>query len=177
MRDGKVIDTSLFLRASGYHAMSRSLGLPKKYSAPIRRQTKNKRQGICMKATTILALCVRILIACCTRTFFQPDEYLQSLEPAHALVFGYGHLTWEWLTTRPIRSVIYPALNVPVYWVLKVTGVDNVCPSLIVRVSWSIACQQSHQPLTNPCRSLAPNCCTVHLLPRQMCGLASSQQS
>lgn len=88
----------------------------------------------CMKRTTIIALSVRIAIALFTRTFFQPDEYYQALEPAHALVFGYGHLTWEWLTPQPIRSVVYPALNVPIYWLLKVTRLHMVWPSLVVRM-------------------------------------------
>ncbi|KAA1469323.1 glycosyltransferase family 22 protein [Dentipellis sp. KUC8613] len=73
----------------------------------------------------IIAVVLRVLIAVCTRTFFQPDEYFQALEPAHAIVFGYGHLTWEWLSERPIRSIVYPALNVPVYWVLKVLHLDD----------------------------------------------------
>jgi phosphatidylinositol glycan class B len=85
-----------------------------------------------MQWTTILALCVRVLVALFTRTFFQPDEYLQSLEPAHVTVFGYGHLTWEWLAIRPIRGAVYPALNVPVYWALKATGLDRSWPSLLV---------------------------------------------
>ncbi|RDB21083.1 GPI mannosyltransferase 3 [Hypsizygus marmoreus] len=71
---------------------------------------------------TRLALTVRTLIALSTRTFFQPDEYFQSLEPAHHVVFGYGHLTWEWLAPKPIRSILYPALNVPIYWTLKYSG-------------------------------------------------------
>lgn len=45
--------------------------------------------------TAALALAVRVLIAVLTRSFFQPDEYFQSLEVAHHLVFGYGALTWE----------------------------------------------------------------------------------
>ncbi|KJA24997.1 glycosyltransferase family 22 protein [Hypholoma sublateritium FD-334 SS-4] len=75
------------------------------------------------------------------RTFFQPDEYFQSLEPAHKLVFGYGHLTWEWMISQPIRSIIYPALNVPIYYFLKVTGLSElgqlgdllllVCPQIL----------------------------------------------
>jgi phosphatidylinositol glycan class B len=85
-----------------------------------------------MQDTTILAPLVRIVIALSTRTFFQPDEYFQSLEPAHFLVFGYGYLTWEWLSPQPIRSVIYPALNVPIYWLLKVTGLDS---------SWLLVCK------------------------------------
>ena len=72
-----------------------------------------------------LALFVRIAIALGTWTFFQPDEYYQSLEVAHHLVFGYGQLTWEWLAPKPIRSIIYPALNVPVYWLLKVLALDG----------------------------------------------------
>ena len=38
----------------------------------------------------------RVVNAVCVRTFFSADEYWQSLEVAHKLVFGYGHLTWEW---------------------------------------------------------------------------------
>lgn len=30
------------------------------------------------------------------KTFFQPDEFYQSLEPAHRLVWGTGYETWEW---------------------------------------------------------------------------------
>ena len=78
-----------------------------------------------MPSWTYYALIIRVLVALCTRTFFQPDEYFQSLEPAHHLVFGYGHLTWEWLSPRPIRSIIYPALNVPIYWLLKITGLSE----------------------------------------------------
>jgi len=78
-----------------------------------------------MTSTALLALFVRILIALCTRTFFQPDEYFQSLEPAHNFIFGYGHLTWEWQTAYPIRSMLYPSLNIPLYWLLKVSGLDG----------------------------------------------------
>ncbi|TIA90827.1 hypothetical protein E3P99_01412 [Wallemia hederae] len=37
-----------------------------------------------------------------------PDEYLQSLEVAHRMWYGYGELTWEWQTG--IRSVVYPGI-------------------------------------------------------------------
>ncbi|KAF9500533.1 glycosyltransferase family 22 protein [Pleurotus eryngii] len=78
-----------------------------------------------MNNQVLLALGVRISIAVFTRTFFQPDEYFQALEPAHALVFGYGHVTWEWLTDRPIRSIIYPSLNAPLFWLVKVLHLDD----------------------------------------------------
>ena len=73
----------------------------------------------------VLAIAVRVSIALITRTFFQPDEYFQALEPAHFLVFGYGDLTWEWTSKPPIRSILYPALNVPIYWVLKIFSFDQ----------------------------------------------------
>ena len=83
------------------------------------------------KWVVLTALCVRISIALFTTTFFQPDEYFQSLEVAHHLVFGYGRLTWEWLAEKPIRSILYPALNLPIYWVLKVLTLDGT--DLLVR--------------------------------------------
>lgn len=87
-----------------------------------------------------VSLGIRIGIAVLTRTVFQPDEYFQSLEPAFRVVFGHGHLTWEWLSQNPIRSIIYPALNIPVYWLLKATGLAHtgwVGDWLLVGVSFS----------------------------------------
>ncbi|KAF9448878.1 glycosyltransferase family 22 protein [Macrolepiota fuliginosa MF-IS2] len=74
------------------------------------------------RRVTSTSLAVRTTIALFTWTVFQPDEYFQSLEPAFHCVFGYGHLTWEWLSEAPIRSIIYPALNIPIYWFLEFTG-------------------------------------------------------
>ena len=84
-----------------------------------------------MQYTTPIAILTRVAIALATRTFFQPDEYFQALEPAHFIVFGYGDLTWEWSSNPPIRSILYPALNIPVYWLLKVFHLDGT--SLLVR--------------------------------------------
>lgn len=72
-----------------------------------------------------ISVVLRVLMALNTRTFFQPDEFFQSLEVAHHTVFGYGHLTWEWLAPIPIRSVFFPSLWVPVYWLLRITGLHN----------------------------------------------------
>lgn len=87
-----------------------------------------------------VSLGIRIGIAVLTRTVFQPDEYFQSLEPAFRVVFGHGHLTWEWLSQNPIRSIIYPALNIPVYWLLKATGLAHtgwLGDWLLVSISFS----------------------------------------
>jgi phosphatidylinositol glycan class B len=79
---------------------------------------------------TIAPFIIRPLLAVLTQTFFQPDEYFQALEPAHHAVFGYGHLTWEWIAEPPLRSLAYPALWIAVYYVLEITGLDST--SLLV---------------------------------------------
>ncbi|KAF9227834.1 hypothetical protein BS17DRAFT_693434 [Gyrodon lividus] len=79
----------------------------------------------------LLSIFLRVLIAILTQSYFQPDEYFQALEPAHVYVFGYGYLTWEWISPEPLRSMLYPAVNIPMYWLLKVSGLE-VYPSLVV---------------------------------------------
>ncbi|KAG5440764.1 hypothetical protein PCK2_000200, partial [Pneumocystis canis] len=54
-----------------------------------------------------ILLQLRFFVALTSKTFFQPDEYWQSLEPAHQFVYGYGYLTWEW--RKGIRDVAHPA--------------------------------------------------------------------
>lgn len=80
-----------------------------------------------MRASRVafIAATIRILQALLTRTFFQPDEYFQSLEVAHRAVFGYGQLTWEWSIDQPIRSILFPSIWIPVYWVLYITGLHE----------------------------------------------------
>ena len=78
-----------------------------------------------MKRKHIIGIFIyRIGLALLTRSIFQPDEFFQSLEVAHNIVFGYGKLTWEWQPSVAIRSIVYPALYVPAYWILRVTGSD-----------------------------------------------------
>lgn len=79
-----------------------------------------------------LALALRVAIALSTQGFFQPDEFFQALEPAHHYVFGYGHLTWEWVSPAPLRSIIYPALNIPPFWLIKTLGLDARYPELLI---------------------------------------------
>jgi phosphatidylinositol glycan class B len=95
-----------------------------------------------MQYSTVLALVIRVTIALATRTFFQPDEYFQALEPAHYLVFGYGDLTWEWTSKPPIRTILYPALNIPIYWLLKIFSLDGT--SLLVRWSFLVLTRSIH---------------------------------
>jgi Alg9-like mannosyltransferase family len=72
----------------------------------------------------------RIFNALTITTFFQPDEYYQSLEPAWRAVFGYGELTWEW--REGIRGFLYPSLFASLWWILKTVGIQN--PHILVRI-------------------------------------------
>ncbi|KAL2160559.1 hypothetical protein VTH06DRAFT_1247 [Thermothelomyces fergusii] len=58
-----------------------------------------------------LLLLFRFINALCVRTFFQPDEYFQALEPAWRVAFGADSgawLTWEW--QNQLRSSLHPAI-------------------------------------------------------------------
>lgn len=58
-----------------------------------------------------LLLVFRFLNAIILRTFFQPDEYFQALEPAWNIAFGDksgAWLTWEW--QYQLRSSLHPAI-------------------------------------------------------------------
>ncbi|KAK7207622.1 Alg9-like mannosyltransferase family-domain-containing protein [Myxozyma melibiosi] len=60
-------------------------------------------------------LAFRIVNALITTTYFQPDEFWQSLEPAHLAVFRYGYLTWEWRSA--LRSFAHPLIFTVIYQV------------------------------------------------------------
>ncbi|CAD7082375.1 unnamed protein product [Hermetia illucens] len=72
----------------------------------------------------LVFLVVRLLSVFLVTTFFVPDEYWQSLEVAHKLVFGYGFMTWEWASR--IRSYLYPLVFAGFYKVLALLGYDTV---------------------------------------------------
>ena len=72
---------------------------------------------------------IRLGLGLAVRSYFSPDEYWQSLEVAHNLVFGYGHLTWEWQDSK-LRSIIHPLMFPWIYYLLKITGLDS---------SWAVA--------------------------------------
>ncbi|KAL4893864.1 Alg9-like mannosyltransferase family-domain-containing protein [Aspergillus ambiguus] len=64
----------------------------------------------------LLLLALRLLNALSLHTFFQPDEFFQSLEPAYQLAFGDNQgawITWEW--RHHLRSSLHPLLFSGVY--------------------------------------------------------------
>jgi Alg9-like mannosyltransferase family len=75
------------------------------------------------KRIFLALVCVRIFNALTIRTFFQPDEYYQALEPAWKLVFGYGEVTWEW--TEAIRSFVFPGLFALIWSAAKALGIQD----------------------------------------------------
>ena len=53
---------------------------------------------------------------------FLIDETWQSVEIAHNLVFGHGHLTWEWV--EGLRSYLHPCFFAIIFYILKWTALD-----------------------------------------------------
>lgn len=80
-----------------------------------------------------LALVVlRLANAFLIRTFFQPDEFFQSLEPAHALVYGYGYLTWEW--REALRSALHPLVYAGAYKLALAVLPENLAVAVAPKV-------------------------------------------
>ena len=68
---------------------------------------------------------LRLLQGLLVRGVFSPDEYWQSLEVAHRVVFGYGYLTWEWWDAYRLRSIVHPGIFVCLYQALQLLGLDS----------------------------------------------------
>ncbi|KAF3386869.1 GPI mannosyltransferase 3 [Penicillium rolfsii] len=64
----------------------------------------------------LFLVALRLLNALAVRTFFQPDEFFQSLEPAWQIAFGKGQgawVTWEW--HHQLRSSLHPLFFAAIY--------------------------------------------------------------
>ncbi|XP_012947012.1 GPI mannosyltransferase 3 [Aplysia californica] len=66
---------------------------------------------------------IRCANALLIQTQFVPDEYWQSLEVAHKMVFGYGYMTWEW--REGLRGYSYPLVFATLYKILYFLGIDS----------------------------------------------------
>ncbi len=84
-----------------------------------------------MKRMWLLLWLYRYINALLIRTYFEPDEYWQSLEVAHQVVFGYGWLTWEWRSISAIRSFLYPLQFVGLFKLLQLLGWDRSDKAII----------------------------------------------
>ncbi|KAG8345993.1 putative Alg9 like mannosyltransferase family [Trypanosoma vivax] len=82
------------------------------------------RQQPYMSWKLVLAIYALRLFLCVTvRTVEAPDEWWQSTEVAYNMVFGKGHLPWEW--HNGLRSVIFPGIVAIPFFILKVLGTDT----------------------------------------------------
>ncbi|XP_051053896.1 GPI mannosyltransferase 3 isoform X1 [Phodopus roborovskii] len=72
----------------------------------------------------LFTIALRIFNCFLVQTSFVPDEYWQSLEVAHHMVFRYGYLTWEW--TERLRGYTYPLIFASIYKILHLLGKDSV---------------------------------------------------
>ncbi|KAL8823965.1 MAG: hypothetical protein Q9170_008283, partial [Blastenia crenularia] len=84
--------------------------------APRKAALRRVKEAATSQDILLFLIAFRILNALSIRTFFQPDEYFQSLEPAWEIAFGANRgawITWEW--KNQLRSAIHPALFAAVY--------------------------------------------------------------
>ncbi|XP_043934886.1 GPI mannosyltransferase 3 [Protopterus annectens] len=72
----------------------------------------------------LFTVAVRVVNCFLVQTSFVPDEYWQSLEVAHRMVFNYGYLTWEW--TEGLRGYSYPLFFATIYKILHILKKDTV---------------------------------------------------
>eukprot|EP00045_Choanoeca_perplexa_P012934 m.144014 g.144014 ORF g.144014 m.144014 type:complete len:501 (-) comp16184_c0_seq1:1499-3001(-) len=79
---------------------------------------------------------LRLISWCFLQTSFVPDEYWQGTEVAHKLVFGQGHLTWEW--QAELRSYIHPAIVAAIYRVLQWLSLDT--PQILAHTPTLLQC-------------------------------------
>ncbi|WEW59725.1 glycosylphosphatidylinositol anchor biosynthesis [Emydomyces testavorans] len=92
----------------------------------LRRKARHVRRHIQKRDSRdilLFLLAFRILNALCVRTFFQPDEFFQSLEPAWQIAFGKesgAWITWEW--KHHLRSSIHPYIFSAVYLIADEIG-------------------------------------------------------
>ncbi|XP_071464385.1 GPI mannosyltransferase 3 isoform X1 [Marmota flaviventris] len=90
-------------------------------------QDQNRRRGDLLGENIYLVLftiALRIFNCFLVQTSFVPDEYWQSLEVAHHMVFNYGYMTWEW--TERLRGYTYPLIFASIYKILHLLGKDSV---------------------------------------------------
>ncbi len=88
-------------------------------------ENRDVQGSIVTKTSAIFPVLVgfRVINSLLTRTYFQADEFWQSLEPAHYKAFGYGELTWEWKVG--LRSYAFPMLFEIIYRLVKLLAIAS----------------------------------------------------
>lgn len=79
-------------------------GAPGRANGVGERHDTRRKTAVSTSHVLLLLVAFRTANALATSTFFQPDEYFQSLEPAWQLAFGNGSGAWiTWVTLRLSR--------------------------------------------------------------------------
>ncbi|EFO91521.1 CRE-EIF-1 protein [Caenorhabditis remanei] len=73
-----------------------------------------------MLAKLVVFRCISVYLVA---SWFVPDEVYQSAEIAHHLVYGTGHLSWEWRNS--LRSFFHPAIIALILQLLKILSLDT----------------------------------------------------
>ncbi|OKL56510.1 GPI mannosyltransferase 3 [Talaromyces atroroseus] len=88
-------------------------------AASVYRLRRRARSQATPQNILLFLVAFRIVNALSVRTFFQPDEFFQSLEPAWQVAFGRDSgawITWEW--KHELRSSIHPLFFAVVYYIV-----------------------------------------------------------
>lgn len=102
------------------------------------RMTSTTQQRLPKEVVLPYLIILRCINAVTINTFFQADEYWQSLEPAHALVFGYGYLTWEW--REGLRSFVHPLLFAVVYKLCELLDLGEIGVVYMPKLTQGVVC-------------------------------------
>lgn len=84
----------------------------------------SSKDGVLRARVLVFAVVFRLINCFLVQTSFVPDEYWQSLEVSHHMVFNYGYLTWEW--KKGIRGFTYPLVFALLYKILNFINCDLV---------------------------------------------------
>lgn len=93
--------------------------LPEQDKSPRRRAFKRAQDATTAQDILLFLIAFRILNALSIRTFFQPDEYFQSLEPAWQMAFGTDSGAWiTWVVAfttaaRPVGLIMRAGMETP----------------------------------------------------------------
>ncbi|CAL2033524.1 unnamed protein product [Caenorhabditis brenneri] len=71
-------------------------------------------------AKLVVFRCISVYLV---SSWFVPDEVYQSAEVAHHLVYGTGHLSWEW--RHSLRSFFHPAIIALILKLLNLLSLDS----------------------------------------------------
>ena len=82
---------------------------------------KNNSMKLLIHIILFFGIAFRLYFAITRTDLIWYDEHYQTLEPAGKVVWGFGHLVWEWV--QGFRPWTGPAIFLPAFYLLKLLGV------------------------------------------------------